>query len=408
MENAQILHQIMTSMLLGTFAGVLGFISVGFILSRILKRNDIADFLWGLGFIAIAMLHFFEAGPLDFRATLVLGLTLLWGLRLSLHLGIRTFGSQGEDIRYANWRKDWGKSEPLMALLKVFALQGMIMGIIALPLAWVLRMPSQALTPWDFIGTAAFILGFVFEALSDAQLAEFKKKPENKGKVMNQGLWALSRHPNYFGEVLIWWGLFLISLPLPYGLFTVLSPLLITLLLTKVSGVPMLEKVLAAKGEDFRKYVQATPSFFPFRLRSVFTFAIIIVALGALDFLWLGVVMRDFYREETAAVARIAAGQWHVLPWAAILVYFFIALGVQFFAVRASKLESGFRGALLGLCAYGIYEFTNLALVANWPWKMALADLLWGPVLCSFAAVTGSWHLHHPPKLSRPLTRAVS
>lgn len=373
-----------------TLVGVALFIAAGYALSRLLGRNDVADTLWGLGFILIAGLHLVQAGPPGFRATLVLVLVLLWGIRLSLHIGIRSSGKP-EDTRYANWRREWGAAEPVRSFFQVFVLQGVVMGLVSLPLVWAIRVPEAPLTPWAFLGISLFVIGFVFEAVADAHLARFRRDPANHGKVLRHGVWSLSRHPNYFGEILVWWGFFFLAVSLPFGAVTVVSPLLMTFLLIRVSGVPMLEKVMADRGDAYRDYVGTTPALLPFRAHAAIRFLAIVAALVVLDAVWLGYLMRGFYVAETAGVTRMVNGDWDVLVWAAAGVYLFLALGIQFFATRPDdRLESLFRGALLGLCVYGVYEFTNLALVDGWPLRMALVDVAWGSLLCGISAVAGT------------------
>ncbi len=386
----ELLNNPLLQSLVVPLAGGFAFALIGYALSRVLRRNDVADVLWGLGFIGLAFYQASISAPLSFRAYLAISFISLWGLRLSLYLGFRVFGKKEEDVRYAGWRKDWGRSEPWMAFLKVFALQGLMLSLISLPVLHIIQSPATPLTPWDFLGAVVFVIGWFFETIADAQLAQFKSKPKNKGEVMQTGLWALSRHPNYFGEILVWWGLFLLSLSLPGGLATVVSPLLITFLLTKVSGVPMLEKVLSKKGPAFKQYVKNTPALLPFRSHEVLVFFAIAGTLCMLDFLWLGVFWQEFYQTQAAPIARLDADGWDVLGWAAAGVYLFLVLGVRVLAVKKEMLTSLWYGAWLGLSAYGIYELTNLALVKDWPIEMALMDILWGPFLCAAAALAGS------------------
>ncbi len=250
-------------------------------------------------------------------------------------------------------------------------------------------MPQSELGAFDFLGASLFVLGFIFETVADAQLTIFKKSPANRGRVMNQGLWAYSRHPNYFGETLVWWGIYCIAITLPMAWMTTISPMLITFLLTNVSGVPMLERLLESKGSEFKDYVVSTPSFLPFRRREVLIFGAIIFVLMLLDFTWLNWIMGDFYRSETIHVARMQDGQWDVIIWALMGVYFFISLGVRFFAIGPTAFDSLFRGALLGLVIYSIYEFTNLSLVNGWPINLAIVDISWGCMLCAIASLVG-------------------
>lgn len=383
-----------------TVLGLAGFVFSGFALSRLLRRNDIADVLWGLGFVGLAVLHAFENQPLSVSAKLVLGLIVFWGLRLSFYIG-RRMSKHPEDQRYANWRREWGQAEPLRAFFQVFLLQGLIMGVISLPVIWVLRSESTFVSPFDFLGLCLVIIGLCFEGVSDFEMAVFKSKSENRGKIMNQGLWAYSRHPNYFGEILIWWGFFFFALNLKLGLVTLVSPVLLTFLLLRVSGVTMLEKVLAKKGAAFLAYTQATPALLPFRGRAFLVFGAIFATLVTLDALWLGGVMKEFYSERLHYLARMQGEEWDPVLWAAGGVYLAIALGVQVFATQAgqSRLTAVFKGALFGLSVYAVYEFTNISLVKEWPLEMALVDILWGVILCGSAAFIGQLaSSHQQPK----------
>lgn len=369
-----------------TLIAVCGFIVFGFVLSRLFKRNDVADFLWGLGFIALAAIHALYVQDLSFRAGVVIVMVLAWGLRLSLHLGLRVFGQKNEDPRYAEWRRTWGKAEPLRAFVKVYLLQGTMLGVIGLPIAWIIHSRDTTVTVWDFLGLLVFLFGLIWESIADLQLAEFKKDPSRRGRVLREGVWKYSRHPNYFGEILVWWGIFLVGMSIPGSIWTITSPLLISFLLLRVSGVPMLEKAMKEKGAEFSAYLESTSAVIPFQGRDIFAIVLVALALLFFDFLWLGLAMSRFYQEEAAALIRVVNGQWTIVPWATVGVYFFIALGIRVFATRPSLPETIWRGALFGLCTYAIYDFTNLALIKGWPWKMALVDIAWGPVLCAAGA----------------------
>ena len=361
----------------------------GFLASRLLKRNDIADTFWGLGFLAVSLLSFER---FHFRGALVLSLVTLWSLRLSFYLFFRN-KNKPEDIRYIKMKSGW-KNEPVEAFLKVFVFQGVLLTIVSLSLPMALRN-YQAIGPFDFLALGLFIIGFIFEITADIQLAEFKKNPDNKGKVLSTGVWKYTRHPNYFGESLIWWSLFFFSLSNLQSSWTIISPILMTYLLLKVSGVSMLEKVLKKKGEAYEKYVESTPSFLPFKSLDLISFFKILLSVLILDMIWLGNLFNQFYVKQAQKVARIIESNgkmsFDTLYWAAGLVYFFIPLGIAYFACAESKTRSMafFKGALLGLIMYTVYEFTNLALIKNWPLEMALLDILWGPILCGLSAMIG-------------------
>jgi steroid 5-alpha reductase family enzyme len=241
------------------------YMTAWFALALVKKDNSIADIAWGLGFILVAAYTFFRRGGL-FLPLLVTALVVGWGARLALHILLRN-RKRGEDPRYAAWRASWGRAFLWRSYLQVFLLQGFFLLVIASPV--ILVNATGAVDPsfgrgfpWWLAGLLIWCAGFVFEAVGDAQLARFKRDPANKGRIMDRGLWKYTRHPNYFGESLMWWGVWLIALEVPGGWVTIVSPILITFLLTKVSGVPMLEKRYAANPE-FQAYARRTSAFVP-------------------------------------------------------------------------------------------------------------------------------------------------
>jgi steroid 5-alpha reductase family enzyme len=232
-----------------------------FCLAQIKKDNSIVDIAWGLGFIAVALLTFFLEEGFTLRQVVVCGLVFLWGMRLALHIALRKRG-KGEDFRYAKWRKDWGRWFVLRSYFQIFMLQGLFLFIIALPILLINLSQRERLTAVDLIGIGVWCIGFFFEAVGDCQLKQFKKRIENKGKIITSGLWKYTRHPNYFGEVVMWWGIFLIGLSIEKGWIAILSPLTISFLLLRVSGVTMLEKKYQGNPE-FEAYAKRTNAFFP-------------------------------------------------------------------------------------------------------------------------------------------------
>jgi len=233
------------------------------LLSLIKRDASIVDVFWGLGFVVVAWLTFLQTDGYLGRKILITLLTTLWGLRLAMHILIRDWG-HGEDRRYQAWRAQYGARFWWVSLFTVFGLQGVLLWAISL----ILQVGQMSAIParlviLDFLGTIVWTVGFIFEAVADWQLYRFKADPENKGKVMKKGLWAYSRHPNYFGESLIWWGLFLITLATPGSFWTVISPMVITFLLLKVSGVTLLEKTIVDSRPEYRDYIESTSSFIP-------------------------------------------------------------------------------------------------------------------------------------------------
>ena len=236
---------------------------IGWLISLMFQNVTIVDTLWGLGFVLVAWITFSYGEGYALRKGLIAVLTTLWGLRLAGHLSWRNWGA-GEDPRYGSWRKAAGERFWMISLFKVFILQAVFLWVIslALQIGQLAATPGR-LTGFDFLGLCLWLLGFFFESVSDFQLARFKANPRNKGKVMNQGLWAYSRHPNYFGESLIWWGIFVIALATPNSWWTIISPLVITAVLLKMTGIPLIEKTISDKRPGYRDYMMKTNAFIP-------------------------------------------------------------------------------------------------------------------------------------------------
>jgi steroid 5-alpha reductase family enzyme len=251
----------MSTVFLITAASILLYMTGWFIAAQIRGRNDIADVAWGLGFILVAVVSLIAGGVYSTRGLLVSGLVLIWGLRLALHIHSRNHG-RGEDPRYRKWRDEWGKWFVLRSFLQVFMLQGMLLFMVALPIVFANTSTYQPLGWLDLLGLAIWLYGFSFEAVGDWQLLKFIRNPDNRGKLMTSGLWRYTRHPNYFGEVTLWWGIWLMTLALPGGWLIIIGPLTITFLILKVSGIPMLEKPYEDRA-DFQEYKRRTSAFFP-------------------------------------------------------------------------------------------------------------------------------------------------
>ncbi|MGF1983278.1 DUF1295 domain-containing protein [Lactococcus taiwanensis] len=235
-----------------------------FILSKVKNNYSLVDIAWGGGFVVVAWVGFIFTSSRTLQNELILILVSLWGIRLFVHLARRNW-NKPEDYRYVNMRKRWGsKWVNLKAFLNVFILQGVLLFIIALPVIHSFSaMPLTLMHWWNFSGLIVWLIGFIFEAGGDYQLTKFKKNPNNHGTLLTSGLWSVTHHPNYFGEALCWWGVFLVSIRNFSDSWLLISPLLITLLLLFVSGVPLLEKKYKYR-PDFQQYAQKTPKFFPF------------------------------------------------------------------------------------------------------------------------------------------------
>ena len=243
------------------------YMSLWFVISLIKKRNDVADVAWGLGFVLMTWVSFFISDDSGVRGLIAGVLVSIWGLRLAWHIHTRN-KDKTEDYRYLAWRKEWGKWFYIRSYFQVYLLQGALLFLIVMPVLLINKHSGAPLGLLDFIGVAVWLIGFFFEAVGDAQLARFIKDAANKGKLMQSGLWAYTRHPNYFGEVTQWWGIWLIALSVPNGLLAIIGPLTITFLILKVSGIPMLEKKMA-EHPDFVAYKKRVSIFIPWKTKKL-------------------------------------------------------------------------------------------------------------------------------------------
>lgn len=235
-----------------------------YVVSLFIKRNDIADVAWGLGFIVICYALLFLNGFTP-HLCFITTLTTLWGIRLSIHIFLRNKNKK-EDYRYKAWRKQWGKWFYIRSYVQIYLLQGAFMILISMS-AIIASLNSQIVSSLNYVGILIWCVGFFFESIGDYQLAQFTKHPSNKGKIMTLGLWRYTRHPNYFGEVTQWWGICFFALTLPYGFVAIISPIVITILILGVSGIPMLEKKYEGN-PTFEAYKKTTSAFFPWFPRS--------------------------------------------------------------------------------------------------------------------------------------------
>jgi len=233
------------------------------LLSLRLRDASIVDVYWGPGFAAIATLCFVLSGGGHPRRELVFALALVWGLRLGAYLLWRNAG-QGEDPRYRAMRRRHGERFALVSLTSVFGLQGALQWIVSLPIQLTQAAPGAAqLGALDTLGVTLWSGGMLFEVLGDLQLARFKADPASQGQVMDRGLWHYTRHPNYFGDFLVWWGFGAIALAGPLGVFALVGPAVMSVLLMRYSGVPTLERSIGKRRPGYREYQERTNAFFP-------------------------------------------------------------------------------------------------------------------------------------------------
>ncbi|MDZ7804526.1 DUF1295 domain-containing protein [Thiohalophilus sp.] len=249
----------MLSLYLYGLAGMLTLGVLTWLLSLCLRDVSIVDSIWSLMLLAAAVVYAF-AVPLETRGWLVLILVSLWALRLSLYLTWRNWG-EPEDRRYQSIRAKYSPHFGLKSLFIIFIFQMLLASIAALPLLPAMVQPSP-LSLFDALGVLLWLIGMSFETLGDWQLARFKADPANQGKVMQSGLWRYTRHPNYFGEWCIWWGFFLLAVS-SGGWWTIVSPLLMTFLLLRFSGVTLLEQDIGERRPAYREYIRQTNAFFP-------------------------------------------------------------------------------------------------------------------------------------------------
>jgi steroid 5-alpha reductase family enzyme len=232
-----------------------------YLISRKIKDNSIVDIGWGLGFIVVVSSLLLNSKNFSPRILILISMVFLWGIRLCIYVYSRNKGKP-EDFRYAAWRQSWGKKEPWIAFYKIFMLQGFMMYIISIPIILVFSSPAGTTGIKEFTGIGLFIAGLIFESVGDLQLTNYKKDPGNKGKIITGGLWKYTRHPNYFGEALLWWGIGIYAISGGLYFTSLISPIVITYLLRFVSGVPMLERKYRDRA-DFIEYAKKTSVFVP-------------------------------------------------------------------------------------------------------------------------------------------------
>jgi steroid 5-alpha reductase family enzyme len=232
------------------------------IVSVLVKNASIVDIVWGAGFAITSWVLALTVDGNDGRQLLLAIMVGLWGTRLALYLAKRNIG-HGEDWRYKAMRKKAGASFPLRSLVTVFGLQGALMWIVSLPVQFGNGDSTPGVGPIAVMGIMVWLVGFAFEVIGDAQLARFKKDPNNAGKVLDTGLWSLTRHPNYFGDALLWWGIGIVGAETGSGIIGFIGPVVMTFFLMRVSGVPMLERSLSKRREGYAEYIARTSSFVP-------------------------------------------------------------------------------------------------------------------------------------------------
>ena len=249
-----------------------GYILIAFIVGTIKRNNGIMDIFYGPGFFVVALtsmvFYFILNNTINLRQIIITILVLIWSLRLATYVFIRNRGKP-EDYRYKAMRDRWGTNIILKSLLRIYIFQGIVIFIVSVTV-WFTN--SSANPPLDnlldfygitlWLGVIIWLIGFLFETFGDYQLYKFKQDPNNKGKVLDQGLWKYTQHPNYFGEVTQWWGIYLMALAVPFGWISIFGPIFITYMIIKVSGIKLLDKHY--EGDDeYNNYKRRTSLFFP-------------------------------------------------------------------------------------------------------------------------------------------------
>lgn len=256
------------SVFVASTAAVLVLMLCVWIISVRIKDASIVDVVWGLGFVLIVWVsRLAVGGEWILRHEFVLFATTAWGLRLAGYLAWRNLG-KGEDYRYRLMRKKHGDRFAIVSLRTVFLTQAVLMLLVSIP-AQIAQMnfsrdiDHQGVDGFLVVGLVIWAIGMFFETVGDIQLAKFKGNPDNAGKVMNRGLWRFTRHPNYFGDFCVWWGIWVMAVSSPIAVVGIIGPMLMSFLLMRFSGVPMLEHSIAKRRPGYDEYRKNTSSFFP-------------------------------------------------------------------------------------------------------------------------------------------------
>lgn len=238
----------------------LALMGLAWVVSLIIRDASIVDMIWGFGFVAVSWATYLAAEQPGPRSLLLTMMVTIWGTRLSGYLVWRNLGKP-EDYRYQEMRRKAPRLFWLISLFQVFLLQGALIWLISFPVV-ATQVDHEVLGWLDVVAVLVWVVGLFFESVGDVQLARFKSRPENEGRVMDRGLWRYTRHPNYFGDFMVWWGHYLVALA-GGAWWTIFSPLLMSVLLLRVSGVAMLERTISKRRPEYEDYARRTNAFFP-------------------------------------------------------------------------------------------------------------------------------------------------
>jgi steroid 5-alpha reductase family enzyme len=231
--------------------------------SLLIRDVSIVDIFWGLGFVAVAWTSLLVSGAEGARGVALVAMTSLWGVRLAGYLAWRNLG-KGEDRRYVEMRERRDDSFWWQSLYIVFGFQGLLILVVSLPLvAGIGTYGDRSIHPIGYVGLGLYAIGLFFETVGDWQLARFLADPANRGQVMDRGLWRYTRHPNYFGDFCVWWGIAAVAAPDPARLWVLVGPVVMSVLLLRVSGVGLLEKGLEKRRPGYQDYIRRTSAFVP-------------------------------------------------------------------------------------------------------------------------------------------------
>lgn len=258
----------MSAVLLAVSAAVATLMGTLFLVSIISKRNDIVDIFWGPGIFLVTLVAYVYAPVQTVASELLLVLTGLWGFRLAYRIHRRNRGKE-EDFRYRSWRQAWGRWVYVRSFFQIYCLQGSLMLVLGASaiVAALAGGAAAELSVFAYVGVVVWLIGYYFEVIGDMQLDDFIKNRPAGREILDTGLWRYTRHPNYFGEVTMWWGIWLVVAALPLGYLALISPLTITFLILYVSGIPMLERKYA-DNPAYQAYQERTSAFFPLPSRS--------------------------------------------------------------------------------------------------------------------------------------------
>ncbi|MBS3787384.1 DUF1295 domain-containing protein [Candidatus Bipolaricaulota bacterium] len=238
------------------------YMTLVYLIAQIKSDYSVVDVAWGPGFVLVGVLSVIISPGLTIRGLVAATLVGIWGLRLGYHILQRNWGKP-EDFRYQEMREDWEGRAYLISYVRIFLVQGLLLLVISYPLILINFLPKDGVRPLDYLGILVWLIGFGVEVIGDYQLSNFiKNRKSEENRIMTEGLWKYTRHPNYFGEALLWWGIYLLTVSVPYGWAGVVSPIAIGYLLLFVSGVPPLEKRYE-EDEEYQEYAERTNKFFP-------------------------------------------------------------------------------------------------------------------------------------------------